>query len=221
MTSLECLDTAPSSPSSPKNLTPRSPSSPLTTKTPDSQKTIGTLLSLTPVTPQTSCSTLSTKTPDSQKTTNAFLFPPPRHSYPLRTFSSINTHMKQETTQTSKLPSSSLEFPYKCLFFGQELNYHKVHKHLMTVHKGLTYATTCLKSPSSAYLDSKKIFLPPRSSSKYFSFITSYFNSGKAKTLVLDLDETLVHACTSLEDPDEILWGKNAQGQLTKVLIIL
>lgn len=42
----------------------------------------------------------------------------------------------------------------------------------------------------------------------------------KNRTLLLDLDETLIHSCSLKENPDHIVWAKSEYGEESKVLII-
>lgn len=52
----------------------------------------------------------------------------------------------------------------------------------------MIYARKCLKGPSDKFIQSKKVSLPES-------------KIKRIKTLVLDLDETLIHSCASRENP--------------------
>lgn len=82
--------------------------------------------------------------------------------------------------------------PYRHFIFGPQIDLDLFKKHLMMMHKGLVYATKNLKSPSEKFIRSKQISLPEQ--------ITK-----KTKTLLLDLDETLIHSCMLRDNPDVIL----------------
>ena len=70
-------------------------------------------------------------------------------------------------------------------------------------YKHLLYSIRCLKRPSDKFIKFKQVELDdlPRN---YSSLITSIYISlaDKKKTLILDLDETLIHTCEIDENPE-------------------
>lgn len=66
--------------------------------------------------------------------------------------------------------------------FAPSFNEANFKKHLMLTYRGLVYAKKCLKGPSDKFIQSKQVIVPESS-------------SPKGRTLVLDLDETLIHTC--------------------------
>lgn len=93
-----------------------------------------------------------------------------------------------------KKKGSNLEnHPWRHLIFGPHIEAERFKKHMIVTYKGLTYATKCLKGPSDKFIQSKQITLEDTPD-----------NIGK-KTLVLDLDETLIHTCTTKDHPDVLL----------------
>ena len=119
---------------------------------------------------------------------------------------------KHDSSNSCTLPQPKLEIPYRSLFFGPGLTYEKVLKHLTVVHKGLLYSQKSLKQPTSQFIESKKVALPTRPTGKTPLYHSTYSSlllvSGKTKTLVLDLDETLIHSCSMVETPDVVVNSK-------------
>jgi CTD small phosphatase-like protein 2 len=98
---------------------------------------------------------------------------------------------KQKTTSTKETcvsPKKTRQIPFRHLIFNPRVDSQTLLKHLSLVYKGTLYATTKLRPPSDSYVESLKVELPllvePR------------------KTLVLDLDETLIHSCRPQDRPD-------------------
>lgn len=56
----------------------------------------------------------------------------------------------------------AIEFPYRWLFFGPQITYEKVIRHLIMVYKGLYYVVNSLKEPSAGFIEAKRVALPPR-----------------------------------------------------------
>ena len=110
--------------------------------------------------------------------------------------------------------------PYRWLYFSPTLNYEKFKKHLLMVHKGLVYSTKSLKSPSEKFISSKQVTIPDPPQSTYSHNLHQPFNSlniEKLKTLILDLDETLIHACSPKDCPDVILQAGDSYSDMLKV----
>jgi len=82
--------------------------------------------------------------------------------------------------------------PYRHFIFGPQIELDIFKKHLMILHKGLVYATKNLKSPSEKFIRSKQVIIPDP-------------YQKRTKTLLLDLDETLIHSCLVRDNPDVIL----------------
>lgn len=112
----------------------------------------------------------------------------------------VSTKAKDETLSDNEYNKNALSFkqdvhatlPYRHLIFGPQIELDLFKKHLMLLHKGLIYATKNLKSPSEKFIRSKQVSLPEP--------ITK-----KTKTLLLDLDETLIHTCMLRDNPDVVL----------------
>jgi CTD small phosphatase-like protein 2 len=120
---------------------------------------------------------------------------------------------KKENEEIFKDALSTL--PYRHLIYSPRLDIEKFKKHLTMTYKGLLYAVNSLRSPSEKFIKSKQVALPDPSISttKYNSFD----DIERAKTLALDLDETLIHACSSKDVPDAVLSYQSASGDTTKV----
>ncbi|KAL4450499.1 hypothetical protein ABPG74_019397 [Tetrahymena malaccensis] len=85
--------------------------------------------------------------------------------------------------------------PFRHLIFSNSVTEATFKKHLTLTYRGLVYARKCLKGPSDKFIKSKQVAVPD---SKY----------PKGKTLLLDLDETLIHSCSLKENPDHIIKAK-------------
>ncbi|EAS04951.1 NLI interacting factor-like phosphatase (macronuclear) [Tetrahymena thermophila SB210] len=93
---------------------------------------------------------------------------------------------------------------YRHLIFSNYIAESSFKKHLTLVYRGLVYSTRCLKGPSEKYIESKKVNMKRPQYSK-------------GKTLLLDLDETLIHTCSLKENPDQILKFKNEIGETQNI----
>ncbi|CAD8155385.1 unnamed protein product [Paramecium octaurelia] len=80
------------------------------------------------------------------------------------------------------------EHPFRHLVYGKNINQNDFLRFLQIVQSGLLYARNSLKAPSDKFLRSR--FIRLRES-----------NQKKSKLLILDLDETLIHSCTSRDSP--------------------
>lgn len=92
--------------------------------------------------------------------------------------------MKSKQNQEGKLKNH----PFRHLIYGPTIGEHSFNKFLQLTQRGLIYAKKCLKGPSDKFIKSKMINLPE-------------CVVPKAKTLLLDLDETLIHSCSLRENP--------------------
>lgn len=90
--------------------------------------------------------------------------------------------------------------PYRMLIFAPGLTESTLKKHISITYRGLVYSVKCLKGPSDKYIKTKQV-----------SLIESKIP--KKKTLLLDLDETLIHSCNLKENPQHILTATNEFGE--------
>lgn len=94
--------------------------------------------------------------------------------------------------------------PWRHLIFSHQINEETFKKHLILTYRGLVYAKKCLKGPSDKFIKTKQVLVPD---AKY----------PKNRTLLLDLDETLIHSCNSKEGPDHVVWAKGDFGEESKI----
>jgi len=80
----------------------------------------------------------------------------------------------------------------KSLVFGPKVDDKILKKHLMLILRGLNYSLKLLKAPPMSYIQSRQIMLKE-------------LKKKNTKTLLLDLDETLITSCTIRDDPEKIL----------------
>lgn len=71
-------------------------------------------------------------------------------------------------------------------------------------YRGLVYAKKCLKGPSDKFIKTKQVVVPDA-------------KVPKNRTLLLDLDETLIHSCSAKDNPDHIVWAKSEFGDESKI----
>lgn len=75
---------------------------------------------------------------------------------------------------------------------------------MILTQRGLIYAKKCLKGPSDKFIKSKQVILPEAA-------------VRKDKTLVLDLDETLIHSCPPRENPQVYVTAVGEFGEEAKI----
>ncbi|CAD8067152.1 unnamed protein product [Paramecium sonneborni] len=80
------------------------------------------------------------------------------------------------------------DHPFRHLVYGKNINQNEFLRFLQIVQSGLLYACNSLKGPSEKFLRSRFIRLKES-------------NQRKSKLLILDLDETLIHSCSSRDSP--------------------
>ncbi|CAK91803.1 unnamed protein product (macronuclear) [Paramecium tetraurelia] len=119
----------------------------------------------------------------------------------------LNTNSDQE--QNKKNPQLNqnnkiAQHPFRHLIFGQYINEQAFKKHLLLTQRGLIYARKCLKGPSDKFIESKKVYL-------------NEITPKKEKTLILDLDETLIHSCTPRENPQVYVTAIGDFGEEAKI----
>ena len=90
-----------------------------------------------------------------------------------------------------KVETSMFEtHPFRNLIFAPRLDENLFKKHLLLTYKGVVYSQK-LVQPTDRFLEERGIYLPERKDSK--------------KTLFMDLDETLIHSCHLMENPEIVL----------------
>ncbi len=103
--------------------------------------------------------------------------------------------MRKESMDSQKSPEERF-------MFGKVYDHKAYLKHIELIKKGLVYSVHLLKGPSSSYLESRQIELkfPDKSKNSIFLIIQEF-----KKTLILDLDETLITSCSRRDNPDKVL----------------
>jgi len=92
------------------------------------------------------------------------------------------------------------ESRWRCLIFNTTVEKEVLEAHLKLVTEGLHYAISFLKPPSLAYVESRQVILDKK-------------HREGIKTLVLDLDETLIRSCQPEHEPDMTLTPKGVTDQ--------
>lgn len=109
---------------------------------------------------------------------------------------------KQDVVDTLKNHS------YRHLIFGNMTTEAVFKKHLTLTYRGLVYAKKCLKGPSEKFIKSKQVQVPDA-------------KIPKNRTLLLDLDETLIHSCSLKENPDHIVKAKGEYSETTSIGLMI
>lgn len=90
-----------------------------------------------------------------------------------------------------KLETSIFEtHRFRNLIFAPMIDENLFKKHLLLTYKGVVYSQK-LVQPTERFLEERGIYLPEKKNSK--------------KTLFMDLDETLIHSCHLMENPEIVL----------------
>lgn len=130
---------------------------------------------------------------------------------------------------TEKIISSH---SFRCLIFSPIVTESVFKRHLTLTYRGLIYAKKCLKEPSKAFIKSKLVNLVDTKRCFFFNILVILLFFGvaqKNKTLLLDLDETIVHTSmlmshngiTPLKDhPDHIIKTVGEYGEELVVFFI-
>ena len=106
-----------------------------------------------------------------------------------------NHHEEAVSMRTPlKSPKREEAFQWKNLVFSNTSDKETIKKHVKSVIEGLNYAINHLKAPSYSFIESRQITLEKK---------TNF-----PKTLILDLDETLINSCLLEDGPDLILTPK-------------
>ncbi|CAD8211530.1 unnamed protein product [Paramecium pentaurelia] len=108
--------------------------------------------------------------------------------------------MKNKQQQEGKLKNH----PFRHLIYGPSIGENSFNKFLQLTQRGLVYAKKCLKGPSDKFIKSKMVQLPE-------CIIV------KPKTLLLDLDETLIHSCSLRENPQVTVTAFGDYGEEAKI----
>ncbi|CAD8063246.1 unnamed protein product [Paramecium sonneborni] len=101
----------------------------------------------------------------------------------------------QKSNSSKQVMSKNIHFkdhPFRHLVYGKNINQNDFLRFLQIVQSGLLYACNSLKGPSERFLRSRLIRLKES-------------NQKKSKLLILDLDETLIHSCSSRDSPQVTL----------------
>jgi len=102
---------------------------------------------------------------------------------------SSGSSFTQAFNESAKADST---FSIKNLVFGPKVDDKILKKHLMLTMRGLNYSLKLLKPPPMSYVQSRQIMLKE-------------LKKKNVKTLLLDLDETLITSCSLRDEPDKIL----------------
>lgn len=94
--------------------------------------------------------------------------------------------------------------PWRHLIFGPTVSEANFKKHLTLTYRGLVYAKKCLKGPSDKFIKTKQVLVPD-------------CRNSKGRTLLLDLDETLIHSCGLKDNPDYIVVARGEMGDENKI----
>ncbi|CAD8209416.1 unnamed protein product [Paramecium octaurelia] len=108
--------------------------------------------------------------------------------------------MKSKQHQEGKLKNH----PFRHLIYGPSIGENSFNKFLQLTQRGLVYAKKCLKGPSEKFIKSKMVQL------QECAIV-------KAKTLLLDLDETLIHSCSLRENPQVTVTAFGDYGEEAKI----
>jgi len=76
--------------------------------------------------------------------------------------------------------------------FGKNVDPIALKKHVALITKGLHYSLNLLKAPPEDYIKTRQIMLRA-------------LKKKNAKTLIMDLDETLITSCSKRDNPDKVL----------------
>jgi len=113
---------------------------------------------------------------------------------------SHSDEMMSEVRQSAKDLNAFTTHPYRHFIFGPQPDLEAFKKHLLMIHKGLSYSIKSLKNPSEKFIRSKQVSL-------------CELGPKKSKVLLLDLDETLIHTCLLRNNPDAVLNYQAAPGE--------
>ena len=106
---------------------------------------------------------------------------------------------------------------FRHLIFSPKVSDITFSKYLAVTQKGISYSVNFLRGPSETYLKSRQISLQnfPTGTSLY---ITSYSLTleMRKKSLILDLDETLIWSCSLQDGPDRVVQYES-DGKVFKV----
>jgi Dullard-like phosphatase family protein len=98
-------------------------------------------------------------------------------------------HLAVEEKEKVKVDST---IALKNLVFGPKVDEKILKKHLLLIIRGLNYSLKLLKAPPMTYIQSRQIMLKE-------------LKKKNTKTLLMDLDETLITSCSLRDEPEKIL----------------
>ncbi|CAD8163144.1 unnamed protein product [Paramecium pentaurelia] len=107
---------------------------------------------------------------------------------------------------TNKQQCKLSNHPFRHLIYGPLICENVFNKFLQLTQRGLIYATRSLKEPCKKYIKSKTLILPDA-------------KIPKSKTLLLDLDETLIHSCSARDKYQICILAFNEQGEQAKIYL--
>lgn len=102
-----------------------------------------------------------------------------------------SAHFLTSDITKDKSPSNPV-FNIRKLAFSPNVDIKLLKKHCSLLLRGLNYSLNLLKGPPLSYIQSRQIVLKEN-------------KKKSTKTLILDLDETLITSCSARDDPDKVL----------------
>mgnify|MGYP006976767659 FL=1 len=113
-----------------------------------------------------------------------------------------SAHFLTSDITKDKSPSNPV-FNIRKLAFSPNVDIKLLKKHCSLLLRGLNYSLNLLKGPPLSYIQSRQIVLKENKSKRTILYFKSLEKS--TKTLILDLDETLITSCSARDDPDKVL----------------
>ena len=134
----------------------------------------------------------------------------------VKCFKTTSLSAKLDPSKTAILPFNEKLINH--FVFEPNVDRNLLKNHMESLHKDLIYATKGLKH-SDFNLKLRQVALVDKKSLNFAIKIQlcliSYFLGNNKKTLLLDLDETLIHTCSLFENPQYILTIKLPEGTKT------
>jgi len=127
--------------------------------------------------------------------------------------------MKENKTSDTDM-TKVIYFSAKKLLFGPGIDEKTLHRHVTLILRGLNYSLKLLKGPPLSYIESRQIVL------KELKSINILFESlikleKNTKTLLLDLDETLITSVSKRDNPDRILFPEGDRSHPVNFIEVL
>ncbi|CAD8175522.1 unnamed protein product [Paramecium octaurelia] len=118
-----------------------------------------------------------------------------------------NANSDIEYSKSKQNIQGKLSFhPFRHLIYSPSISETTFNKFLRLIQRGLIYAKRCLKEPSYNYIKCKALVLPEA-------------RIPKTKTLLLDLDETLIHSCSARDQYQTSILAVNDQGEQARIYL--